>query len=87
VWHLRIPLRSSSSSSATHPARNSEQSIMGAQLAATLSLSEAVGWAKLSGIPLASVGTIFTQFLLYFAVQYGILKLYRAAIYPHFFFP
>jgi hypothetical protein len=61
---------------------------MDLQLAATLSLSEIVVWARLSGTPLqTSFSAILCQLLLYFAVQYSILKAYRLLIYPHFVSP
>jgi len=64
---------------------------MDLQLAAILSLSEAILWARLSGISLhaspPSINPIILQFLLYFSLQYSIIKAYRLAIYPHFVSP
>jgi len=61
---------------------------MDLQLAATLSLSETVIWARLSEASLqTSYWSIITQVLLYFALRYSALKAYRLIIYPNFVSP
>ncbi|KAK3312357.1 cytochrome P450 3A5 [Apodospora peruviana] len=62
---------------------------MDIRLTAILSLSETAAWTAISYQKLRAVPTIafVNQFLLYFAVQYSILKFYRVVVYSHFVSP
>jgi hypothetical protein len=63
---------------------------MDARTTAVLSLTETMTWAEMSGMSMTSESSflpVLSQFLLFFVLQYTILKFYRIVVYPRFFSP